>query len=54
MAQSLGLLLDSVFMDHLDADAEVLESVNRLLAGRPMAAPSPGPSERKAAAAPSS
>jgi NTE family protein len=35
VAQSLGLLLDSVFMDHLDADAEVLESVNRLLAGRP-------------------
>jgi NTE family protein len=33
VAQSLGLLLDSVFMDHLDADAEVLESVNRLLAG---------------------
>ena len=31
-AQSLGLLLDSVFMDHLDADAEVLESMNRLLA----------------------
>jgi NTE family protein len=35
VAQSLGLLLDSVFMDHLDADAEVLESVNRLLAGCP-------------------
>ncbi|HXX94396.1 MAG TPA: patatin-like phospholipase family protein [Planctomycetota bacterium] len=35
VAQSLGLLLDSVFMDHLDADAEVLESVNRLRAGRP-------------------
>jgi NTE family protein len=30
-AQSLGLLLDSVFMDHLDADAEVLESMNRLV-----------------------
>lgn len=35
MAQSMGLLLDSVFMDHLDADAEVLESVNRLVAARP-------------------
>jgi NTE family protein len=32
VAQSLGLLLDSVFMDHLDADAEVLESINRLQA----------------------
>jgi NTE family protein len=31
LAQSLGLLLDSVFMDHLDADAEVLERMNRLL-----------------------
>jgi len=31
-AQSLGLLLDSVFMDHLDADAEVLESMNQVLA----------------------
>ena len=30
-AQSLGLLLDSVFMDHLDADAEVLESMNQVL-----------------------
>lgn len=30
-AQSLGLLLDSVFMDHLDADAEVLESMNEVL-----------------------
>jgi NTE family protein len=30
VAQSLGLLLDSVFMDHLDADAEVLQSINRL------------------------
>jgi len=34
-AHSLGLLLDSVFMDHLDADAEVLESMNRVLAGTP-------------------
>jgi len=42
VAQSLGLLLDSVFMDHLDADAEVLESVNRLLAGRSSAEAAPG------------
>ncbi len=38
VAQSLGLLLDSVFMDNLDADAEVLESVNRLVDERPGAA----------------
>jgi NTE family protein len=31
IAQSLGLLLDSIFMDHLDADAEVLASMNQLL-----------------------
>jgi NTE family protein len=42
VAQSLGLLLDSVFMDHLDADAEVLERMNRLLAGRPTADAAPG------------
>jgi len=35
VTRSLSLLLDSVFMDHLDADAEVLESVNRLQAGCP-------------------
>jgi NTE family protein len=42
VAQSLGLLLDSVFMDHLDADAEVLDRVNRLLVGRPPADAEPG------------
>jgi NTE family protein len=41
VARSLGLLLDSVFMDHLDADAEVLESVNRLQAACPAADSSP-------------
>lgn len=30
-ARAMGLLLDSVFMDHLDADAEVLGEVNRLI-----------------------
>jgi NTE family protein len=30
-ARALGLLLDSVFMDHLDADAEVLGRANRLI-----------------------
>jgi len=34
VAHSLGLLLDSVFMDHLDADAEVLGGVNSLQAER--------------------
>lgn len=34
-AEALGLLLDSVFMDHLDADAEGLLRLNRLLAALP-------------------
>jgi len=42
VARSLGLLLDSVFMDHLDADAEVLESMNRVLADGPAEDPSSG------------
>ncbi len=42
MGQSMGLLLDSIFMDHLDADAEVLERVNRLLVGCPAGTAAPG------------
>jgi len=41
VAQALGLLFDAVFLDALDADAEGLERVNRLLAALPPEAPLP-------------
>jgi NTE family protein len=34
-AQALGMVLDSIFLEALDADAERLERINSLLAGRP-------------------
>jgi NTE family protein len=41
IAEGLGLLLDSVFLDALDADVEGLERVNRLLARWPEGEPAP-------------
>lgn len=40
-AEALGLLFDAIFLDALDADAERLERVNRLLAALPAGTPAP-------------
>lgn len=41
-AEAIGLLLDSIFLDALDADAESLLRINRLLQSSPLPAESPG------------